>query len=155
MVASYPVKYCVTSVPHLQDSKSQVRESKAEHTEENLCVLSHRRRLPPYGPISRAGKNPTHFIPSICSLVHKSAHCTVQKHKPTRRIAAVELSISASSNRDNSKCQRWDLLLQGTALEVKQERLQRRDLRGASSCCSWWNEVLLPTKCSLCSAIQV
>lgn len=101
MVAAYPAKYCIPSVPHLKDSKSWVRDSEAEHIEENLCAPSHRRRLPPYGPISRAGKTPTYFIPSVCSPEHSSAHCTGQeKHKRTRRTAAVELSISASSYRD-------------------------------------------------------
>lgn len=101
MVAAYPVKYCIPSVLHLKDSKSQVRDSEAEHIEENLCAPSHRRRLPPYGPISRVGKTPTYFIPSVCSPEHSSAHHTVQgKHKRMRRTAAVELSISASSYRD-------------------------------------------------------
>lgn len=100
-VPAYPVKYCIPSVPHLKHSKSQVRAFEAEDTEENLCVRSHKRRLPPYGPISRAAKNPTYFILSVCSLEHNSSHCTVQeKQKHIRRTAAVEVSISASSNRD-------------------------------------------------------
>lgn len=92
MVAAYPVKYCTPSVLHLKGSKSQVRDSEAEHIEENLCAPSHRRRLPPYGPIFKGWKKPQPTL--FPQFVHLS---TVQPTAPGRRSTNVREGLLQGS----------------------------------------------------------